>query len=133
MTRKSATACEYLAMQGFEVIEATNGLEALLQFKRPRRASRARRGQARPPHGRPAPHARARALRQTVEGRASGQARALLRPDLRRLPPEPRHRARRRGVGLRDRSRRTACERRHASLLGASEGNISPTGIALIA
>ncbi len=32
MTRKSATACEYLAMQGFEVIEATNGLEALLQF-----------------------------------------------------------------------------------------------------
>jgi DNA-binding NtrC family response regulator len=28
-----ATTCEYLAMQGFEVIEATNGLEALLQFK----------------------------------------------------------------------------------------------------
>lgn len=33
-----ATVCEYLAMHGFEVIEATNGLEALLQFKRARPA-----------------------------------------------------------------------------------------------
>src|SRR5204862_6220443 len=82
-----------------------------------------------PPSGGPAPHARTRALSEAVEGPVSGQARAVLGQDLRRLPPEPRHRARRRGVGLRDRSRRTAGERRHAPPLGAS-GTLAPPWIA---
>src|SRR5207249_4750155 len=46
-------------------------------------------------------------LDPAVEGPGAGQDRAVLGLALRRLPPEPRHRARRRGVGVRHRSGRT--------------------------
>src|SRR5574341_838588 len=66
---------------------------------------------------RAAADARARAIPHAGEGAVPGSRPALLDAALRRLPSEPRHRGRGRGVGVHDRGRRPAREGRHAALL----------------
>src|SRR5213592_2191041 len=97
----------------------------LLQRARPR--ARVGRGQARAPSERTAPHARARSIRATMEGRVPGPGPAAVDARERGLPPEPRDGANRGAGGLRDREPRAPRPGRPAALLGAAPPLASPS------